>query len=67
MIQIRFPPEVKDALEQIRQAYELASIQDVIRHLLGMTPGQTSYTAEEVAIISELVMERLAGVEQRKA
>lgn len=67
MIQIRFPPEVKDALEQVRETLELASLQDLLRHLLGMTPGQTSYTDEEVATIRDRVMECLAGAEQRKA
>lgn len=67
MIQIRFPPKVKDALEQVRQAYELGSIQDVFRHLIGMSPGQTSYTDEEVATIRDRVMECLADAEQRKA
>lgn len=64
IIQLRFPPEVREALERVRETLELASIQDVIRHLLGMTPGQTSYTAEEVATISELVMERLSNARQ---
>jgi molybdopterin converting factor small subunit len=67
MIQIRFPPEVKDALEQVRETLELASIQDVLRHLIGMSPGQTSYTDEEVATIRDRVMECLSGAEQRKA
>jgi molybdopterin converting factor small subunit len=67
MIQLRFPPEVKDALEQVRETLELASIQDVLRHLIGMSPGQTSYTDEEVATIRDRVMECLAGAEQRKA
>ena len=67
MIQIRFPPEVKHALEQVRETLELASLQDLLRHLLGMTPGQTSYTEEEVTTIRDRVMECLAGAEQRKA
>lgn len=67
MIQLRLPPEVRDTLEQVRQAYELGSIQDVFRHLIGMSPGQTSYTDEEVATIRDRVMECLAGAEQRKA
>lgn len=67
MIQMRFPPEIRDALEQVRETLELASLQDVLRHLVGMRPGQTSYTEEEVATIRDRVMECLSGAEQRKA